>query len=126
MTTHTTDPTSSMIRVLMATEGEGQGDLAVAARISEATASRRLAHGGWKSDELRLIAQHYRIPIGVLYADPADVRDALRDLPPRLEFGWTHGSPPPDDGPYTQLSWVGGSLGSKDAPKVTSHASSAA
>jgi DNA-binding XRE family transcriptional regulator len=41
-------------------------------------------------------------------------------------FGWTHGSPPPDDGPYTQLSWVGGSLGSKDAPKVTSHASSAA
>jgi len=47
--------------------------------------------------------------------DPQIVRELWES---RRLFGCIHGSPPPPDGRYQQLSWVGGSPGNYDTPNV--------
>lgn len=93
MHTQTTDPTGTIVKVLMATEDMGQGDLSRSTGISEATISRRFKNGKWRSDELVRIAKHFEVPIETLYADPSGVRDALRGLPPGRGFGCIYDQP---------------------------------
>jgi transcriptional regulator with XRE-family HTH domain len=54
--------------------------------------------------------------------DPQIVRE-LWEL--GLKSGCIYGGPPPDDGRYQQLSWVGGSPGNDDMTKVATAMSAA-
>ena len=63
---------ATSIAVLAALHGEKQSDLAKALGMTDYQLSRRLnLKARWTPDELDAIAEHYRIPVGLLFT-PAD------------------------------------------------------
>lgn len=74
-------PISATVRALMGWHHETQSQLCNAIGMAPATLSARLggSRGGWTADEVRRLADHYRIPTSVFYDGVSDFQN-LKEL----------------------------------------------